>query len=78
MIISPVVTISFVVDEISGCDDFSFSRITFLVVKITLRVAVMTSSVVKITFVVAEITFKVAVTTSPVVKIIFLVTEIIM
>ena len=42
------------------------TKITFVVVYITFKVAVITSSVVKITFVVAEITFKtVLITSSP-------------
>ena len=48
------------------------SKITFVVTEITVKVAVIISSVVKNTFVVAEITFKVVVITSSVVKISFL------
>ena len=47
----------------------SVANITFVVLEITFKVAVITSRVVKIIFVVAEITFKVAVITSSVDKI---------
>ena len=47
-----------------------------IIVEITFKVAVITSSVAKITFVVAEITFKVAMITSSVAKITFVVAEI--
>ena len=45
------------------------AKITFVAVKITFKLVVITSSVDKITFVVAEMTFKVAVITSSVTKI---------
>ena len=48
---------------------------TFAVAEITIKVAVITSSVAKITFVGAVITFKVAVITSAVAKITFVVAE---
>ena len=54
----------------------SLANITFVVVEIAFKVAVMTSSVAKITFAVAEIIFKVPVITSSMVKITFVVTEI--
>ena len=44
-------------------------KIAFVATEVTVKVAVITSSVVKITFVVAETTFEVAVITSSVTKI---------
>ena len=45
------------------------AKITFVVVEIIFKEAVITSSVVKITYIVVEITFKVAVVTSLVAEI---------
>ena len=49
------------------------ANITFVMAKITIKVAAITSPVAKLIFVDAEITFKVAVITSPVAKITFVV-----
>ena len=51
------------------------AKITFVVAEITLKVVVITFSVVKITFAVAEITFQVVLITSTVAKITFVVAE---
>ena len=52
------------------------AKITFVVAEITIKVAMITSSVTKITCVVTEITFKVGLITSSVAKITFVVAEI--
>ena len=57
--ITSSVKITFVVAEITFKSLYSLLQIDFVVVGVTIKVVVITSSVVKITFVVAEITFKV-------------------